>query len=272
MLKRAFDFYINSSIHVSLAVVSLAAITFQIFELSLNTNLLIFIFLGSITGYNFVKYAGLAKLYHRSLATNLKVIQGFSLIAFLGFIYSSFFQPVSVLMVAGIMGLFTLLYAVPVFSNKRNLRGLAGVKIYVIAFVWAGVTVLLPVVDKINLLQRDVFIEFLQRFCFIIALTLPFEIRDLKFDLERLRTIPQKIGVKNTKLVGILLTLVFVLLEFLKQNSSLEEVLSVLFVGMVTWIFLRNSSVRQKRYYSSFWVEGIPIMWWLILSVLISLI
>ncbi|MFO8147960.1 MAG: hypothetical protein R6U03_11275, partial [Gillisia sp.] len=77
---------------------------------------------------------------------------------------------------------------------------------------------------------------------------------------------------KNTKLVGILLTLVFVLLEFLKQNSSLEEVLSVLFVGMVTWIFLRNSSVRQKRYYSSFWVEGIPIMWSLILGVLSRLI
>ncbi|MFO7719995.1 MAG: hypothetical protein R6W85_06110, partial [Gillisia sp.] len=200
MLKRAFNFYINSSVHVSLAVVSLAAITFQSFQLSLNIGLLIFIFLGSITGYNFVKYAGLTRLYYRKLAINLKVIQGFSLIAFLGFIYSSFFQPVSVLIVAGIMGFLTLLYAVPVFSKNRNLRGLTGVKIYVIAFVWAGVTVVLPLVDKIDLLQRDVFLEFLQRFGFIIALTLPFEIRDLKFDLEELRTIPQKIGVKKTKL------------------------------------------------------------------------
>ena len=268
MLKRAFNFYINSSIHVSLAVVSLAAITFQIFGLSLDLGLLTFIFLGSITGYNFVKYAGLAKLYYRKLATNLKVIQGFSLMAFLGFLYSSFFQPPSVLIVAGIMGLFTLLYAVPVFSKNRNLRGLAGVKIYVIAFVWAGVTVVLPIVDHIDLLQRDVFIEFFQRFFLIIALTLPFEIRDLKFDLEQLRTIPQKIGVKNTKLIGLLLILVFVLLEFLKQGRTLAEVLSVITVGMISWIFLRNSSVRQMEYYSSFWVEGIPIFWLLTLSVL----
>ncbi|MFN4761626.1 hypothetical protein ACKGJN_00720 [Gillisia sp. Q332] len=272
MLKRAFNFYINSSIHVSLAVVSLVAITFQCFQLSLNINLLIFIFLGSITGYNFVKYAGLAKLYYRTLATNLKVIQGFSLIAFLGFIYSCFFQPVSVLIVAGIMGLFTILYAIPVFSKNRNLRALTGVKIYVIAFVWAGVTVLLPVVDKMDFFQMDFFLEFLQRFCFIIALTLPFEIRDLKFDLKQLRTIPQKIGVKKTKLVGLLLILVFVLLEFLKQNSSLAEGLSVLFVGMITSIFLINSGISQKEYYSSFWVEGIPIIWWLILSVLGMLI
>ncbi len=272
MLKSAFNFYINSSIHVSLAVVSLAAITFQSFQLSFNVNLLIFIFLGSITGYNFVKYAGLAKLYYRKLATNLKVIQGFSLIAFLGFIYSCFFQPVSVLIVAGIMGLFTLLYAVPVFSKNRNLRALTGVKIYVIAFVWAGVTVLMPIADKMDLFQRDIFLEFLQRFCFIIALTLPFEIRDLKFDLKQLRTIPQKIGVKKTKLLGLLLILVFVLLEFLKQHSDLAEVISVLIVGMITWIFLINSSVNQKEYYSSFWVEGIPIMWWLILSILGMLI
>lgn len=272
MLKRAFNFYINSSIHVSLAVVSLAAITFQIFELSLNINLLIFIFLGSITGYNFVKYAGLAKLYYRKLDLNLKVIQGFSFLAFLGFIYSSFFQPVSVLIVAGIMGLFTLLYAVPVFSKNRNLRSLTGIKIYVIAFVWAGVTVLLPLVDKIDLFQKDVFIEFLQRFCFIIVLTLPFEIRDLKFDLKELRTIPQKIGVKKTKLLGLLLILVFVMLEFLKENSTLDELISILIVGMITLIFLRNSSVSQKEYYSSFWVEGIPIIWWLTLSILSRII
>lgn len=268
MLKRAFDFYLNSSVHVSLAVVSLSAITFQIFQLSLNISLLIFIFLGSITGYNFVKYAGLAKLHYRSLATNLKIIQGFSVIAFLGFIYSSFYQPVSVLIVAAVMGFFTILYALPVFSNNRNLRSLTGVKIYVIAFVWAGVTVLLPVTDKIDLLQWDVLIEFLQRFCFIIALTLPFEIRDLQFDLEQLRTIPQKIGVKKTKLLGFVLILVFVLLEFLKQGTTLAEVLSLLIVGMITSIFLRNSSVRQTYYYSSFWVEGIPIIWWLILSIL----
>ncbi len=272
MLKRAFDFYLNSSVHVSLAVVSLAAITFQIFQLSLNISLLIFIFLGSITGYNFVKYAGLAKLHYRSLATNLKIIQGFSVIAFLGFIYSSFFQPVSVLIVAAFMGFFTILYALPVFSNSRNLRSLTGVKIYVIAFVWAGVTVLLPLVDKIDLLQRDVLIEFIQRFCFIIALTLPFEIRDLQFDSKQLRTIPQKIGVKNTKLLGFVLILVFVLLEFLKKHATLAEVLSLFIIGMITLIFLRNSGVRQTYYYSSFWVEGIPLIWWLILSILGMLI
>lgn len=272
MLKRAFNFYINSSVHVSLAVVSLAGITFQSFQLSLNISLLIFIFLGSITGYNFVKYAGLAKLYYKKLATHLKLIQGFSLIAFLGFIYSCFFQPVSVLLVAGILGLFTLLYAVPVFSKNRNLRALSGVKIYVIAFVWSGVTVLLPVVDKIDLLQRDVFFEFLQRFCIIISLTLPFEIRDLKFDLEHLRTIPQRIGVEKTKLLGLGLVFVFILLEFLKQDSSLVEVTGVLLVGVITWIFLRKAIISQKKYYSSFWVEAVPIMWWLILSVLRMLI
>jgi len=82
-----FDFYLNASIHVSFAVLSFVKITEIYFDLPTNTPLNNFIFFGTITGYNFVKYAGVAKLHHRSLTTRLKAIQFFSFCCFLFLCY-----------------------------------------------------------------------------------------------------------------------------------------------------------------------------------------
>lgn len=264
-----FHFYINSSIHLSLEVVCLTAITFQNLDIPLKENFLLFVFFGTITGYNFVKYAGIAKLHHRSLAKNLQVIQIFSFISFLAFVYFSFLQPVAVLIFAGIMGIFILLYAIPVFSENRNLRGLNGVKVYVIAFVVAGVTVIMPAIFSGKVFQWDLFLEFFQRLCFVIVVMLPFEIRDLKFDMIQLGTIPQRLGVKGSKIFGAILIGFFILAEFLKQETSLAEVWSVLIIGIIALVFLKKSRINQGEFYSSFWVEAIPIFWWIILNFLI---
>ena len=52
------------------------------FEIDFNISLLWFVFFASITGYNFVKFFGLAKFHHRSLATWLKLIQVISIFSF----------------------------------------------------------------------------------------------------------------------------------------------------------------------------------------------
>ena len=83
LLKQLFNFYINSSIHVALSVFSLVWITLIEFNVSYDAEVLYFVFFASITGYNFVKYFGLAKFHHRSLAIWLKAIQVFSFFSFI---------------------------------------------------------------------------------------------------------------------------------------------------------------------------------------------
>ncbi|MCF4102236.1 hypothetical protein L1I30_11205 [Gillisia sp. M10.2A] len=271
-LAKWFNLYINSSVHVALAVVSLAVISLKRFELAIDWHILLYIFLASITGYNFVKYAGIAKLHHASLAKNLRIIQVFSFLAFLGLIFFTFHQPYAVLTVSALLGLFTMLYALPVFSGNTNLRGLTGVKIFVIAFVWAGATVLLPLVAYIDLWQKDVLLLFVQNFCLIFAITLPFEIRDLRFDMAQLGTIPQQFGVKGTRIIGIIVIGGFVLLEFLKNNSGFPELISINIMAGLVILLLKYASITQSKYYSSFWVEAIPIFYLLLLVILTSIL
>ncbi len=273
VLKRIFDFYINSSIHVALSVFSLAWITLLEFELPYDKNVLFFIFFASITGYNFVKFFGLAKFHHRSLATWLKYIQLFSLVCFLLMCYYVLQLEQTTLVYISVFGVVTFLYAIPFLpkkiflDEKQNLRSLSGLKVYVIALVWCGVTVFLPLANADFLMNWDVSITAIQRFVFVLVLMLPFEIRDLQYDSVKLATIPQQIGVKKTKVIGVLLLMVFFFLDYLKDDIQLMNLLVLLVVTAITLLSVVLAKKEQSKYYSAFFVEGIPVLWLLLILV-----
>ena len=271
IIKQLFDFYLNSSIHVALAVYSLSWITLREFNILYDENILFFIFFATITGYNFVKYFGIAKFHHRSLTDALKAIQVFSLICFVLLCYYTFQLPLITLGYIAIFGVVTFLYAIPFIpknfylDNQQNLRAISGLKVYIIALVWAGVTVFLPLINNDFDWNVDVYITAFQRFVFVIVLMLPFEIRDLKYDSIKLATIPQRIGVKLTKIIGSLLLLFFFFVEFFKDFSTYLNNIGNLILVCLTLFFLIFANKKRNRYYSSFWVESIPIIWLLII-------
>ncbi len=273
LLKQIFNFYIDSCIHVALAVFALSWVTLLEFGIPYDREVLYFIFFASITGYNFVKYFGLARFHHRSLTNWLKLIQVFSLMCFIGMCYFALkLELISLVVILG-FGVVTFLYAIPFLPNKilydkhKNLRNVSGLKVYIIALVWACVTVVLPLLNNHVPLDTNVVVTGFQRFVFVTVLMFPFEIRDLNYDSLKLATIPQQIGIKNTKIVGVLLLMLFFLLEFLKPQLNVEHTVGMLITMFVTLMFLIFANRNQGRYYSSFWVEGIPLVWLLLLLV-----
>tara|TARA_A100000171_G_scaffold52920_1_gene74254 strand:+ start:2299 stop:3072 length:774 start_codon:yes stop_codon:yes gene_type:complete len=244
---------------VALAVISFVAITVFEFDLQLPLACWLFVFFGTVTGYNFVKYAKIAGLHHRSLTDSLRSIQVFSFVCFTGLLLCCFFLSFKTLVITAVFGLLTFFYAVP-FLKKKNLRTFSGFKIIVVALVWSGVTVFVPMVEVNVLLTTACWLTFFQRFLVVFVLTLPFEIRDLQYDIEQLKTIPQQIGVKKTKVLGVGLVLVALLLEGFKSTTSLHFLYGfVLLMGIVVTALLRTQK-KQSEYFSSFWVESIPIV------------
>lgn len=266
ILKRIIDFYINSSIHVALAVCGLVWVTLLNFNVGADLDFVFFIFFATITGYNFVKYFGLAKFHHRRLASWLKAIQIFSFLCFVALAYYTFKLKTETIFYFLGLGLITFLYAIPflpkkIFVEAGNLRAIGGLKIYVIAFVWTCVTVLIPLWNENYVLDNDMVIEFVQRFLYVVIATLPFEIRDMKYDSLKLATIPQKIGVYKTKVIGVLLIILVFLLEFFKDEFYVNKTIILSVICVLLLLFLLLCTKNQKHYYSSFWVEGIPILW-----------
>ncbi len=270
-LKSIFRFYINGSIHVALAICALVNITFMKFEITGGNTFLFFIFLSSITAYNFVKYSKTSKLYHRRLTRSMKGIRLLTVLSCTLFVYVAFQVSIKTLLYMIPFIALTILYAVPIFPNSKNLRSVAGVKIFIIGVVWAGITVFVPLIYAEGILNFDFLIELTQRFLFIVVIMLPFEIRDLEYDAATLETVPQKIGVTRTKVFGSVLLVIFLLLTAIKDNITSIEILSTILVTTISLLFLWGTERKQSEYYCSFWVESVPLMWLIILILLQNL-
>lgn len=266
LLHRIFDFYLDASIHVALAVFCMIHISVLIFDIPTDNHLSWFVFFGTIACYNFVKYGVEAEKYILVANRYHKNIQFASFIA-LGFAcYHGYFLNRNTWEGLGLLGLISVLYAIPFLPSDKSLRSLGGLKIFIVALVWAGATVLLPVMAARGAITWNVGIEILQRFILVLVLLMPFEIRDLKYDAPELKTIPQRYGTARTKNIAIIGALLFFLLTFLKQEIYVMEVVGkgIFFLALTMLLLLTKK--EQPGYFASFWVEALPIFWWIVMA------
>ena len=249
-LKRLFDFYLQSSIHVAIAVMYLVYITDFSSNLYHNFVYPSCVFFGTIVGYNFLKYFEIfrtRRFQHKKYLGILTV----TIVSCFGFLFFFLWLKRSVQILIIVSGLLVLMYPF--------LRKYGWLKMFLVSFVVTLVSVYIPFHIR-NRIETNFYITMMQRFLILVSLLIPFEILDSKTDAKSLQTLPQQFGINNTKLFGILLVIPFITLEFIKTNSSFL----VLPIGIMTVLFIHFSSVERNKYYTSFWVESVPILWFLL--------
>ena len=249
--RRLIDFYIQSSLHVGLAVISLVYITVYTNDLSKHSAYLICVFFGTVLSYNFLKYYEVFTDRNFDFKAYFGIL-GVSFLAAIGFLFYFFWLKRSVQMHLIEVGVLVLVYP---FLRKYGLF-----KIFLVSFCVAFITVYIPFLTS-KFLILDFNITFLQRFLIAISWLIPFEISDSKTDALNLNTIPQKYGIKKAKLFGILLVIPFMIMEFLKTNYNFVAIP----IGIITLLFIHFSSLNRNEYFTSFWVESIPVFWLILL-------
>jgi hypothetical protein len=251
ILRKVFDFYIKSSIHVAFAVYCLLEIT--VFSNSLNTIdcFSICVFLGTVLGYNFLKYYAIFSRGNYRSNTYFAIL-GVSFLAGIGFLVSFYFLNYSIQRLIVISGFLVLMYPF--------LRKYGWLKLFLVSFVVTFITVYIPF-QTVKWLPIEFYLSLIQRFFLLTSLLIPFEIMDSKIDDKSLNTLPQLMGIDSTKLFGILLVIPFIVLEFLKLHPSYL----VLPIGIITVTFINFTELDKSKYYTSFWVESVPIFWLLLL-------
>ncbi len=272
---KTLSFLIHTNIYISLAAVSLTLAT-QV-QLGMQPHLhayLVIIFFGTLFDYNLHriiavnqnpeaigsgKYSWAAK--HISL---LKII---SIASLAGIAVASFFVSKLILYFLTPFAILTLLYSIPVFKKQKSrfrFKEIAGLKIFLIAFVWASVTIVLPVLESANSINYyDVLLTFSERFLFIFAITIPFDIRDMKADaLAGVKTMPIIIGEKKSLFLGNLALLLSLAVSFIHYlPGNLVFVLPVSIVVLVfTFILLNSRQLRNQPYYHYGLLDGSMIL------------
>lgn len=261
LLRQLFDFYLDASIHVALAVLSLIYITVLFFNISLDIHLALFVFFCTIASYNFIKFGVEAEKYILVSSSYHRYIQFFSFIALGLAAYHANFLSIRIWIVLAALAVLVGLYSLPVLPQIKKLRNLGILKILLIGFVWGGTTVILPYLAVSEHLPWDAHMEALQRLLLVLILMMPFEIRDLAYDDPSLRTIPQRYGVKITKIIGSVAVLIFFVITYLKDSVSSTELISKVVLSILLLLILWKTKKEQPAYFASFWVEAVPILW-----------
>lgn len=127
------------------------------------------------------------------------------------------------------MILVAVFYVIPI--RGFVLRELPGLKAILVAAVWTGFIVAFPMMNEHQPIQLH-FKELMAFFCYFLALTIPFDIRDLKYDKPQQLTIPQLAGTLGSKVVSILLLGVFAAIIAKINNEMRDNV--VFYAGLLT--------------------------------------
>jgi 4-hydroxybenzoate polyprenyltransferase len=268
-IKKLFDFYIKSSFHLGVCVVSLYIISIYKLQIDLNYYILTCLFSSTIVVYNFIKYASTLPYYFFVQNAPIKKIQIVSF--FFGFflLYSLFFLSVEALFFGFFLFVICVLYVFPINHSISNFRNRSKIKIFLVAICWSGSTVIFPFIESNNINYGDSMLLFVQFFLFVIVCTVPFEIRDLKYDSNDLKTIPQIYGTNNSKYISYVLIFIFFSISFISNGTSID-LISDLLISFVLVFIIYLTKENQGKYFSSFWVESLPIYWLIIQFILFN--
>jgi 4-hydroxybenzoate polyprenyltransferase len=152
-----------------------------------------------------------------------------------------------VLICLGLTGAISFFYVVPIFG--KSIRDLPGIKSFVIAFVWVLILFVLPAINEGQLTVK-VLPELAAYFLFFIALTIPFDIRDLKYDHPKQKTLPQVLGTEGSKILATLLIMAFTItLIILKAQFFWNPI----FLGaslLAMLLILGTNESRKEGYFA----------------------
>jgi 4-hydroxybenzoate polyprenyltransferase len=148
-----------------------------------------------------------------------------------------------------------------------GLRKIAGLKLFLIAFVWSLSVTLLPYFDLekqqfLAISTTDIFILSLQRFLFFAAITIPFDIRDIFQDKAlSLKTIPIILGEKKAYQLCQIMLILSLGLFFIFQSAgfSINFFASALTIILAGWLIFK-SKWEKNEYYYFFYLDGMLIL------------
>lgn len=165
------------------------------------------------------------------------------------------------------IALLTLFYSIPVFGNKKSifrLREIPYLKIFLIAFVWASSTILLPIMQSNTVFNKvDVTAMLAERFFFVFAITIPFDIRDMETDKQAgLKTIPILFNENTSTAIANLSLFIFFLISFFHyqiQNSWF--IIGALSIStLTTFLFLNEKKIKKLNYFHYGILDGTMLL------------
>ncbi len=261
IIRFFFNFYILLNIHVALSVAAL----YWVFHPHYSTEYIIFLISGTILSYTIVRLFsfGSNRFFVKRFLAQHKVITAIFM-AFVALLNLISYLQLDFWTQLGLLPFFLITFWYNYDSKWLpfgNIRNYGIIKIMIVALVWTGMVILVPAIkhpiNQTLLLGQSIFVFF-----FVLMLTLSFDQRDLLIDTSELNTIPRLFGKQLLTIYGILIGILSLTAYYIFPQT--QFIISELII-LVSAYFCYQSNEYKSFYYTAFWIEALPILWFFIL-------
>ena len=199
------------------------------------------------------------------------------ILSFAGSTFCLYFLPLNTCILVLCSALLCVLYLYKIKWHGLLLfvRNVPLLKNILLSWIWAWVTVWIPlsVYQEGFTFPEGTTVIFLRRFFFILAIAIPYDIRDYWSDLKNnLHTLPVTMGIWKSKLVALLsLSLfgLFVMWNSFFGNGETAQVKQVSFAffisAFLTGAIILLAHAERKKIYFSLWLDGMMILQFVLL-------
>ena len=263
---------IYSNLFIALCAAILTLGTYGLIEAEPNIFLVLHVFGVTLMAYNVQRLARLEKFSNRTdqirwYLRNKWMLYTSLLIGVLLAGITLFFLPFKTLLYFSPLAAVSIFYSIPL-GKSLTIRAIPGIKIFLIALVWTGVTLALPMVMVSFEFDGSAGLLLFQRLLFVLAITIPFDIRDLKYDESRMKTLPQILGVKRAKRMAMGFILICLIIELNLQGfggqTEIQKPILLLFYLLVGILIHRTSEDSDDIYFTGV-LDGTMLLLGLIL-------
>lgn len=267
-LVESFRLVVFSNIWIALAATFFSFETAYLLNLELDIAFFSFVFSATLFSYSLQRLArhkevsGQLSNRHKWFVDNRTFIWIITLLSGASGICFAFLSlSWNVLYFLIPLGLVSGLYSIKFLALTDNLKGLrdiAYIKVFLIAASWSVVAVPLTIfAAKENVRPDGVFwMLLIEKFLYILAITIPFDIRDLPYDSKYQKTIPQLFGVNKSITISVILTFICLILTYANPAYGYPAIIASTLAYLGTIVILISTNPERKELFYSGLIDG----------------
>jgi 4-hydroxybenzoate polyprenyltransferase len=272
MLSKLIDLLLYSNIFIAACAASLVYQVYWIEDSPGWYNPLAWlVFFATVFVYSAHRLVGFTRLErgygNRRISVILQFkshIAGYTLVALAGLFFSCTLVLTSSLLLMMIPGIITLLYIVPVFRHRRRFRDLPYIKVFIVGMVWSWTCIYIPLQELHSNLEVSHYLLIVEKFLFITAITIPFDIRDRELDtLQHIKTIPVVLGIGRSKLICMTLVSLAIIvagINWHRQYFDGGQFVSLLLAYLSAIMIIYIIHEKSHDYYYSGMLDGTIVL------------
>ncbi len=188
-------------------------------------------------------------------------IKTLTLIGFLGVCISLFFNNLKIIFYLSPLLFLSIAYFLPSIKLRKS----PWFKLITLTLVWTMVTAVVPILlEPSDVITKQHLLHIAVRFCFMLAICIPFDIRDLLVDAaDNVSTIPHLMGENKTRWFATACMIIYILLiilEFVSGMFKINIFSAMLLSAFINAVIVFMSNSKRSEYYYVAGIDGTMIL------------